>query len=204
LRIRVIGGNISPLLATLIGEGIVRRTTRVFGLFFLIFGLTAGSASAVTDVEWQDSVQTAQAVDPAIAPPPLTNTDVSAVGGGQLNPMTASAVAFSASRRDGEVRGRMTMANGSGAISADVVCIGAVVSPTGKGGLARLVGRLTEPGVGGQVTMFFDVYDSGGPGGEGDLFSQGQSTVPPEEFPCEPLPPIDAIVSGNFAVRSLD
>jgi hypothetical protein len=188
------------------GGHIVRRTTTAAGLFFLILGLTAGSASALTDVEWQESVEAAQAVDPTLAEPPLTGTEVSAVGGGKLNPMsTVSTVAFSASRRDGEVRGRMTMANGFGAtFSANVVCIGAVVSPSGEGGLARLVGRLTDPQPGGQVTMFFDVFDSDAPGGEGDLFSQGQSTVPAEEFPCEPLPPIDPIASGNFAVRSLD
>jgi hypothetical protein len=175
-------------------------------LFFCLFVLTTGSALAVTDGEWVDAVDAAQDVDPTLTAPSLTDTDVSAVGGGKLNPMsTVSTVAFSAARRDGDVRGRMTMANGFGAtFSADVVCIGAVVAPGGESGLARLVGRLTEPGVGGQVTMFFDVYDSGGPGGDGDLFSQGQSTVPPEEFPCEPLPPIDPIVSGNFAVRSLD
>jgi hypothetical protein len=182
----------------------VKRMKRAAGLFFLLFAVTSGSAIAVTDVEWTDSVQAAEAIDAALVEPSSTGADVSAVGGGQTS-LTLTNVAFSASRRNGEVRGRMTMINAAVAtFSADVVCIGALVSPSGEGGLVRLVGRLTEPAPGGHVTMFFDVYDSGGPGGGGDLYSGGQTTTPPEEFPCEPLMPVDPIVHGNFAVRSLD
>lgn len=179
----------------------MRRAATAVGLFFSLFTLTSGSATAVTDVEWGDAVQAAESVDPTLDAPPLTGTNVSAVGGG--NSASNTNFGFSAFRRDGEVRGRMTVTDHLGNnLSANVVCIAAVVSPSGTGGLARLVGEVTDP-ASADRSMVFDVYDSGLPGGEGDMFNSAASPTP-GNFPCNVTPPVDPIAHGNIAVRSLN
>jgi hypothetical protein len=178
------------------------RIARV-ALFFCLFVLTTGSAIAVTDGEWSDAVDAAQAVDPTLTAPSPTDTDVSVVGGGKPNAGSPSSVAFGASRRNGEVRGRMVEVTTDTRV-ADVVCIGAIVAPGGEGGLARLVGRITQPASEAGQTMTFDVSDSSGPGGEGDLLTVSHNPSPPEETECTPMMPITPIAQGNFAVRSLD
>jgi hypothetical protein len=202
LRSRAFTGKISPVNGQPTGRRIVTRARTVLGLFFFLFVLTQGSASALTDVEWSNSVQAAEAIEPTLSEPPLTGTDVSVIGGGVS--ATAANFAFSAFRRDGEVSGRMTLSDRLGNnFSADVVCITAVVAPDGRGGLARLVGRLTEPQFATNLTMFFDVFDSNLAGGGGDLLNVSSSPLPPEEFPCFPTMPVDPVANGNIAVRSL-
>lgn len=159
----------------------------------------------MTDGEWSEAVDAAQAVDPTLTAPSLTGTDVSAVGGGKV--VSGASVAFSVSRRDGDVRGRMTMTSSAGAtFSADVVCIGAVVAPSGQGGEARFAGTVTAPASVQGQKMAFDVIDSGGPGDDEDFWSGSLRPASDEPFTCElpESPPIDPLVSGNFAVRSLD
>jgi hypothetical protein len=176
----------------------LRRATTAVGLFLLLFTLTSGIAWSLTDVEWTDSVDAAEAVDPTLVEPPLTGTDVSVVGGGNSGNTN---FALSAFRRDGEVRGRISVTDRMGNhFSANVVCIDAVVAPDGSGGAARLVGELIRP-TGNDRTLFVDAFDSDFDGGTGDLFNWSAT---PNEVPCAPPVPAQAITHGNIAVRSLD
>ena len=196
-------GKIAPKPGVDRKGGTVTRRRTALGLFFFLFLLTQGSALGLTDVEWNDAVQAAESVDAAVAEPPLTGTDVSVVGGGSS--VTGTNFAFSAFSRDGVVEGQMSVTDRLGNhLSADVVCVTAIVSPGGRGGLARLVGELREPQFGVLPTMFFDVFDSNAAGGAGDLWNVSSSPVPPEEFECSPSTPVDPVDNGNIAVRSLN
>jgi hypothetical protein len=179
--------------------------TRTAVLFFCLLFVLTGTALA-TDGEWADAVDAAEAVDPTLDAPALTGTDVSVVGGGKANAGGSFPnFAFSASERSGVASGQMTVIGGFGNnVTADVVCIAAAVSPDGRGGTARLVGRLSEP-QSGNPTLVFDVTDSGLAGGDGDTWASAIFATPPEEFPCiAPAPGPDPIANGNIAIRSLD
>jgi hypothetical protein len=179
----------------------MRRTTRTAVLFFSVLALTTGSAALATDGDWSSAVDAAQDVDPAITPPPAVNSDVRAVGGGDiLGPGSSGNFALSGFRRNGVADGHLTLNAGSGTnLHADVVCVGAAVLPDGTK-LARLVGRLTEPLFSSQ-TLVFNVSDTGLPGGEGDTFVSSVTPTPPEEFPCAPTPGVDPIAHGNISIR---
>jgi hypothetical protein len=178
----------------------MKQTATALGLFFFLSVLTPGSALSVTDVEWNDSVQAAEAVDSTLSEPPLTGTNVSVVGGG--NTASGTNFAFSAFRRDGTVSGRMTMTDHLGnTSSAEVFCITAVVGPGGRGGTAQIIGTLTKTPTPGVTTMVFDVLDSDQPGGELDRWNGGVSN----DASCDTPPaPVDEVANGNIAVRSLD
>jgi hypothetical protein len=178
----------------------MRLTTRTAGLFFSLLSLTTGSNALATDDDWASAVDAAQAVDPAIAPPAGVAGDIRAVGGGDvLGSGSTGDFALSGFRKDGVVRGKLTLIGSQGQVfHADVVCIEAAVLPDGTK-LARLVGRLTEPFFTAQ-SLFFNVSDSGLPGGEGDTFAGSLSPAAPEDIPCEPTPGIDPIAHGNISI----
>jgi len=85
-----------------------------------------------TDGEWASAVGAAQAVDPAIAPPSATMGDIRAVGGGDiLGAGSTGNFALSGSRKDGVVRGKLTLIGTQGQVfHADVVCMEAAASRT--------------------------------------------------------------------------
>ena len=178
----------------------MRHTTRTAVLFFSLLALTTGSAALATGGDWASAVDAAQAVDPAIIPPTPVAGDVRAVGGGDiLGPGTTGNFALSGSRKNGITRGKLTLIGSQGQVfHADVVCIGAAVLPDGTK-LARLVGRLTEPVFAAQ-SLFFNVSDTGLPGGEGDTFAGSLSPAAPEDIPCEPTPGVDPIAHGDVSV----
>jgi hypothetical protein len=179
----------------------MRRVTGTAALFFSALALTTGSVALATDGDWSSAVDAAQAVDPAIDPPPPVDSDVRAVGGGDINGSGVSGnFALSGSRRDGTADGHLTLNAGFGTnLHADVVCIGAAVLLDGTK-IARLVGRLTEPEFTAQ-TMIFNVSDTGRPGGDGDTFVGSLSPAEPEDVPCAPTPGIDPIGHGNISIR---
>jgi hypothetical protein len=178
----------------------MRLTLRTAVLFFWLAVLTTGSSALATDGEWASAVDAAQAVDPAIAPPSATMVDIRAVGGGDiLGAGSTGNFALSGSRKDGVVRGTLTLIGSQGQVfHADVVCIEAAALPDGTK-LARLVGRLTEPAFSAQ-SLLFNVSDTGLPGGEGDTFAGSLSPAAPESIPCEPTPGIDPIAHGNISI----
>jgi hypothetical protein len=178
----------------------MRRITRTAVLFFSLIALTTGSAALATGGDWASAVNAAQAVDPTIVPPTTVAGDVRAVGGGDINGAgTTGNFALSGFRKDGDVRGKLTLIGSQGQVfHADVVCIGAAVNPDGTR-LARLVGRLTEPAFSFQ-SLLFNVSDTGLPGGEGDTFTGSLSPAAPEDIPCEPTPGIDEIAHGNISI----
>ena len=179
----------------------MRLTTRTAVLFFSLIALTTGSNALATDDDWASALEAAQAVDPAIAPPTAVAGDIRAVGGGDiLGAGSTGNFALSGSRKNGVVRGKLTLIGSQGQVfHADVVCIGAASLPDGTK-LARLVGRLTEPVFSAQ-SLFFNVSDTGFPGGEGDTFAGSLSPAAPEDIPCEPTPGIDPIAHGNISIR---
>jgi hypothetical protein len=178
----------------------MRLPTRTAVLFFSLIALTTGSNALATDEDWASAVDAAQAVDPAIVPPTAVAGDIRAVGGGDiLGAGSTGNFAFSGSRKDGVVRGKLTLIGSQGQVfHADVVCIEAAVLPDGTN-LARLVGRLTEPAFSPQ-SLLFNVSDTGLPGGEGDTFAGSLSPAAPETIPCEPTPGIDPIAHGNISI----
>jgi len=179
----------------------MRHTTRTAVLFFWLLLLTTGSSALATDGDWASAIDAAEAVDPAIVPPPAVESDVRAVGGGDiLGAGTTGNFALSGVREGGDASGRLTLIGSQGQVlRADVVCIGAAVLPDGTK-LARLVGRLTEPFFTSQ-SLLFNVSDSGLPGGEGDTFTGSPSPAAPEDIPCAPTPNIDPIAHGNISIR---
>jgi hypothetical protein len=178
----------------------MRHTSRTAVLFFSLLLLTSGSSALATDGDWASAVDAAQAVDPAIVPPTTVAGDVRAVGGGDiLGAGSTGNFALSGLRKEGDESGRLTLIGSQGAVfHADVVRIGAAVLPDGTE-LARLVGRLTEP-VFSTQSLFFNVSDTGLPGGEGDTFVGSLSPAAPEDIPCEPTPGIDPIAHGNISI----
>jgi len=178
----------------------MRLPTRTAALFFSLIALTTGSNALATDEDWASAVDAAQAVDPAIVPPTAVAGDIRAVGGGDiLGAGSTGNFALSGSRKDGVVRGKLTLIGSQGQVfHADVVCIGAASLPDGTK-LARLVGRLTEPAFSAQA-LLFNVSDTGLPGGEGDTFAGSLSPAAPETIPCEPTPGIDPIAHGNISI----
>jgi hypothetical protein len=179
----------------------MRRSTRTAVLFFWLLLLTTGSGALATDDDWAMAVDAAQEVDPAIDPPPAVETDVRAVGGGDvLGDGSSGNFALSGFRRDGAVDGHLTLNAGFGTnFHADVVCIGAAQLPDGTK-LARLIGRVTSPTPSAQ-SLIFNVSDSGQSGGEGDTWVGSLSPAAPEDIPCAPTPGIDAIAHGNISIR---
>jgi hypothetical protein len=163
--------------------------------------LTTGSAALATDGDWSAAVDAAQAVDPAMSPPPAVEGDVRAVGGGDINGAgTTGNFAMSGSRRDGASSGHLTLIGSQGQVfHADVVCLGAAALPDGTK-LARLIGRITNPGSPSR-SLLFNVSDSGRAGGDGDTFAGSLSPTAPEDLPCEPTPGIDPIAHGNISIR---
>jgi hypothetical protein len=180
------------------------RHARTAVLFFCLIVLTPGSAAAATDDNWTDAVTAMEEVVPALQAPPLVSTDVKVVGGGKANPGPSFPnFAFSAFRRNGATQGQMKLIAGFGqTFSANVVCISTTYFP-GGGGIARLVGELTEP-VFSAPTMIFDVTDSGLHGGEGDAWSGFFSPLAPLDFPCDPGGGGAPIAEGSIAVRPFD
>jgi len=178
----------------------MRHTSRTAVLFFSLLALTTGSSALATDGDWASAVDAAQAVDPAIVPPTIAG-DVRAIGGGDIGGAgTTGNFALSGSRKDGVVRGKLTLIGSQGQVRrADVVCIAVVGTPDGTK-LARLVGRLTEPAFSFQ-SLLFNVSDTGLPGGQGDTFTGSLSPAAPEDIPCEPTPGIDAIANGNISIE---
>jgi hypothetical protein len=181
-------------------EKTMRRTARTAVLFFSLLALTTGSEALATGGDWAAAVDAAQAVDPAIDPPPA-ETNVRAVGGGDvLGAGSSGNFALSGFRRDDVVDGHLTLNVGFGTnLHADVVCIGAAVLADGTK-LARLIGRLTEPEISAQ-SLIFNISDTGLPGGEGDTWVGSLSPAAPEELPCAPTPGIDPIAHGNISIR---
>ena len=179
----------------------MRHTKRTAVLFFSLLLLTTGTTALATDGDWVSAVDAAQEVDPAIAPPPALESDVRAVGGGDiLGSGSTGNFALSGVRRDGVATGRLTLIGSQGLVfHADVVCIGAAVLTDGTK-LARLVGRLTDPAFSFQ-SLLFNVSDTGLPGGEGDTFVGSLSPAAPEDIPCEPTPGIDPIAHGNISIK---
>jgi hypothetical protein len=178
----------------------MRHTPRTAVLFFSLLALTTGSSALATDGDWASAVDAAQAVDPAIVPPTIVTGDIRAVGGGDINGSgTTGNFALSGFRKDGVVRGKLTLIGSQGQVfHADVVCIGAA-SLTDGTKTARLVGRLTQPAFSFQ-SLFFNVSDTGLPGGDGDTFTGSLSPAEPEAIPCEPTPGIDPIAHGNISI----
>ena len=124
-----------------------------------------------------------------------------AVGGGDiLGSGSTGNFALSGSRENGVAKGQMTLNAGSGTnLHADIVCIGAAQLPDGTK-LARLVGRLTEPGPSSQ-SMIFNVSDTGLPGGQGDTWAGSISPAAPQDTPCAPTAGVDPIAHGNISIR---
>jgi hypothetical protein len=170
------------------------RHARTAVLFFCLIVLTQGSTAATTDDNWADAVTAMEEVVPALK----------VVGGGKANPGPSfQNFAFSAFRRNGATQGQMKLIAGFGqTFSANVVCIATTYFP-GGGGIARLVGELTEP-VFSAPTMIFDVTDSGLHGGEGDAWSGFFSPLAPLDFPCDPGGGGAPIAEGSIAVRPFD
>lgn len=170
------------------------------GSLFCAPCLTTGSSALATDGDWASAVDAAQAVDPAIVPPAIVTGDIRAVGGGDINGSgTTGNFALSGFRKDGVVPGQLTLIGSQGQVfHADVVCIGAA-SLTDGTKTARLVGRLTQPAFSSQ-SLFFNVSDTGLPGGDGDTFTGSLSPAEPEDIPCEPTPGIDPIAHGNISI----
>jgi hypothetical protein len=103
-------------------------------------------------------------------------------------------------RRDGMTSGHLTLIGSQGQVfHADAVCIGATTLPDGTK-LARLIGRITDPGSPSR-SLLFNVSDTGRPGGDGDTFAGSLSPTAPEDLPCEPTPGVDPIAHGNISIR---
>lgn len=179
----------------------MRHATGTAVLFFWLLLLTTGSSALAAEGDWASAVDAAQEVDPAIAPPPAAESDVRAVGGGDiLGSGSSGNFALSGVREGGDASGRLTLIGSQGQVfHADVVCIGAAVLPDATK-LARLVGRLTDPAFTFQ-TLVFNVSDTGRPAGDGDTFAGSLSPAAPEDFPCAPAPGIDTIAHGNISIR---
>jgi len=180
----------------------MRFRARTAVLFFCLVSLTSVSGALATDGEWSEAVDAAQTVDPTLTAPLVVDTDVSAVGGGDITAgPTTGQFAFSGSRKSGVATGRMTLVGAGGAIfSANVVCIQAASLPDGTS-FARLVGEVVDPTVSAQ-SMIFNVSDSSQPGGRQDTFSGSLSGTPAAEFPCAPTTGAQPTIgNGNISIR---